>query len=95
MIGNVNYVTLSYCPDHQTISIRRPTYTGRIDNVRPYGRAKRLRVIRARFLLRHFNVTIPETLVFTGLSVMYQGPFPVLNLQITTAVPLGKIGAEC
>ena len=63
-----NYVSLHYDDATGNIAIARPTWTGRIYNVRKFGRKKRLRVVRSRLFLKHLGLTIPKTMIFTQIT---------------------------
>ena len=74
-----NYVALHYDDATGNIAITRPTWTGRVYNVKKFGRKKRLRVVRALRFLRHFNLQITQTLTFTQIHP-HPGGTLVLNL---------------
>ncbi|MBK6724185.1 MAG: hypothetical protein IPG58_13255 [Acidobacteria bacterium] len=54
------YVALHYDDATGDIAITRPTWTGRVYNVKKFGRKKRLRVVRAMRFLNHLGLKIEK-----------------------------------
>lgn len=82
LLDGLHYASLHYDKATGSIAIARPTLTGRIYNVRKFGRHGRLRVVRARRFLRHFGLHITQTLTFTDIT---QQPGSVLILNLSSA----------
>lgn len=84
-LKGLNYVSLQYDESVQQLAITRPTRTGRIYNVRKFGRKGRLRVIRATRFLSHFGIEIHETAVITDIKFYADPDTLVLNLRTASA----------
>lgn len=80
LLEGLNYVSLHYDDETGHIAIARPTFTGQIYNVKSFGRKGRLRVVRARRFLKHFQIEIPQTVTFTEIT-HHPGPVLILNLR--------------
>ena len=75
-----NYVALHYDDATGNLAITRPTWTGRIYNVKKFGRKKRLRVVRAARFLNHLGLKIEKTMIFTQ-TTPHPGGTLILNLR--------------
>ncbi|MBP7474216.1 MAG: hypothetical protein KA810_03070 [Pyrinomonadaceae bacterium] len=80
------YVALHYDDATGDIAITRPTWTGRVYNVKKFGRKKRLRVVRAMRFLNHLGLKIEKTMQFTQITP-HPGGTLVLNLTSARRSP--------
>ena len=81
LLGGLNYVSLHYNDETHDIRIARPTTSGRVFNVRRFGRGGRLRVIRCRLFLKRFGIRVTQTQVFTDIRYSRDPDTVILNLR--------------
>jgi hypothetical protein len=85
LMGRAVNVVLFYDEETKRIGIKGATQRDldlKVFYARRHGRGGRLRIIRARRLLKQFGITITETLVFRDLKVE---PGPILVLELGDA----------
>jgi hypothetical protein len=82
LLNGANYVHLFYDAETNRLGIAWPKmddYGLETFTLRRHGRGGRLRIIRARRLLKQFGITITETLVFRDIK-LESGPMLVFDL---------------
>jgi hypothetical protein len=87
LMGGVNYVSLHYDPETNRIGIKELSFDEHIFDLRKYGRRGRMKVVRAKRLLKKFGIRIEQTLRFTKIT---REPGLMLVLDLSSAVPVLK-----
>ena len=85
-MGDIYNVTLLYDAERQLIGVKSPVALDRhFFRVKPYGRGKRQRIVRARRMIEQFGITIDETLDFRNIEMTYHNRERILILDLKTA----------
>ncbi len=85
-LGDVANVTLLYDEERGLIGIKYPVAIDRhFFRVKPYGRRKRQRIVRAARMIRQFGISVQETLVFKPVRKMVYNKENVLLLDLNSA----------
>ena len=90
-IGKPENVTLLYDPEARTIGVKFPvTRDGNFFAAQPYGRGRRMRIVRASRLLKQFEIEVTRTLAFLDVRVENFRPGePMLVLELDRAERVG------
>ena len=79
-------VALFYCPEHRQIGVKYPVPADRhFFPVRRYGRDSKMRIVRARHLLKQFGIKIERTLIFDPPQLAHLNGEPMLVLAFDNA----------
>ena len=85
-------VTLLYDPEARTIGVKFPVaLDGNFFAAQPYGRGRRMRIVRAARLLKQFDIEVTRTLAFRDVRVEDLRPGePMLVLDLDEGEPILK-----
>ncbi len=79
-------VTLLYDTAQRRIGVKYPVPLDRhFFRVRRYGRHKQQRIVRARRLIKQYDIAVNETLIFRNVEMTYHNREPILILDLKTA----------
>ena len=87
-------VTLLWDAEHRRIGVKFPLAgENHFFFVRRYGRGRRLYIIRASKMMRQFGIEITETVKFPEAHIILINQYPMLVLDLNTAVKLNGVPA--
>ncbi len=82
-IGNPASVTLLYDAARRRIGVKFPVPLDQnFFPVRPYGRDRRMRIVRAARLLKQFGIKVERTLIYKNVETENLNGNPMLVLKL-------------